>query len=105
MQVIEIDVRELATADDFYSALCAAIGAPEWHGRVPVAFVDSMLCSGINRIEPPFDVRVLGTAEAPAEVRDLIFVLRDMLSTIRAARRLRTGIDTEVGLSIVGDEQ
>ena len=42
MRVLELDASRWETIDDFYDAVLAVVGAPDWHGRVSVALVDTM---------------------------------------------------------------
>jgi RNAse (barnase) inhibitor barstar len=43
---------------DFYEALLAGLGAPDWHGRNLNALYDSVVVGNINRVERPFCLRV-----------------------------------------------
>ena len=42
MRIIELDAAKWKTIIDFYDALLASLGAPEWHGKSPDALIDSM---------------------------------------------------------------
>ena len=46
MRVIELNATNWNTTDDFYNALLAAVGAPEYHGRNLKALIDSMNWAG-----------------------------------------------------------
>ena len=70
--VAEVDLvaAEWVTALDFYEALLAALGAPEWHGRNVNALMDSMIFGGINKIDPPMVVRISRLNDAGEAARD-----------------------------------
>ena len=74
MRVIELDASQWKTVLDFYDALLAALGAPEWHGRSVAALIDSMAYGRINAVEAPYVVKITGTAEIPPTVNDEITV-------------------------------
>jgi hypothetical protein len=76
MRTIELNARRWRTVHDFYDALFAEIGAPDWHGRSVNALVDSMVWGRINSLEPPYTVRVSGTEFTPPEVRDEVELTR-----------------------------
>ena len=75
MRAVELDVSECETKMDFVKALKAVIEAPEGHGSSPDAFVDSMVWGGMNRIDPPYEVRVTGSENTPPVVRECIDLL------------------------------
>ncbi|HYK80613.1 MAG TPA: barstar family protein [Micropepsaceae bacterium] len=72
MRVIELDACSWRTVLDFYNALLAALGAPDWHGRSVAALIDSMVYGHINAVEAPYVVKVTGTARIPTAVKDEI---------------------------------
>jgi RNAse (barnase) inhibitor barstar len=43
VNIIELDAKEWKTVHDFYDALLAALGAPEWHGDNVNALNDSII--------------------------------------------------------------
>jgi hypothetical protein len=61
---------------DFLLSLANAIGAPEWHGMSPDAFVDSIIWGGINSVQPPYTVQIKNITNAPSEVADYVSQLR-----------------------------
>ena len=65
MQIIQLDASKWKTVLDFCRAILSAIGAPERHGKSLDAFIDSMVWGGINAVEPPYTVRISGTAMLP----------------------------------------
>ena len=72
MQEIVISASELKTADDFYDAFLAAVGAPSWHGHNLDALWDSIVTGSINQIEPPYRVKILGVDRASAACKQMI---------------------------------
>ena len=70
MTVLEWDAGRWSTLEDFYEALLAAVGAPDWHGRNPNALIDSLVYGGINDVKPPYTVRIHGLEEASRVVSD-----------------------------------
>jgi hypothetical protein len=106
MRVIELDSTEWKATSDFYEALLAAVGAPAWHGRVKVALVDSMISdvSGsnkINKVQPPYRIEILKSANLPLAVREHILEVIDLFDRVRAHRRERGAPDAEVSIKLV----
>jgi barstar (barnase inhibitor) len=81
---IDLDASKWKTLLDFYDALLSALGAPEWHGRSINALIDSMIGGDINKIEPPYIIRVRSTASLPKDLRDEIERVRQYLQKHRA---------------------
>jgi hypothetical protein len=100
MRVIELDAENWSAADDFYSALLTSIGAPENHGRNLNALVDSMIWGGINATEPPYTVRIFGSAKLPQDVYREIEMARRALAEARMAFRALRDRDAEVFIEI-----
>lgn len=98
MRTIELDATRWKTVLDFYHALLASIGAPEWHGMSPDALIDSMIWGGINAVEPPYTVRISGLAAAPKEVRDHVELVKDALVDARIYRKRHNGDDVETSI-------
>jgi hypothetical protein len=58
---------------DFVTALKVAIGAPDWHGSSPDAFVDSMIWHDeINALKAPYTIKIMGADKASYEAQDAI---------------------------------
>jgi hypothetical protein len=100
MRIIELDATKWKTADDFYDALLASIGAPKEHGRCVNALVDSMIWGGINAIDPPYTIRISGSAHLPKEDRDQIELAKRVLAEGRKDCRSRRGGDVEIAIEI-----
>lgn len=62
LPTLELDASSWKTAQDFRLALKTAIGAPEWHGDIVGAFLDSMFGGGVNALQPPYVIKVVNTA-------------------------------------------
>jgi RNAse (barnase) inhibitor barstar len=76
---IELDATGWLNADDFYSTLLPALGAPSWHGRNMDALLDTLtevarygVETTINTVQPPFGVTVRNASAAPAEIHQLL---------------------------------
>jgi Barstar (barnase inhibitor) len=100
MRTIEIDASRWTTVSDFLSALKVALGSCEGHGDSPDAFVDSMIWGGMNTVEAPYTVRVIGSDTAPKEVREYIELMVSVIRDARDWKRANRGIDTEVSMEI-----
>ena len=68
MELIRLDASEWQSPDDLYSALLPKLGAPDWHGRNLDALFDS-LSGGINRLEPPFEVEIVGAGQLSPDMK------------------------------------
>ena len=100
MRVIEIDGSSWRKAWEFCDALCLAIKAPQGHGSSPDAFTDSMIWGGMNGLEAPYVVRIVGTERAPKEVSDYIELVRTALVEGREDRRSSGRGDMELSLEV-----
>jgi hypothetical protein len=98
--VIELDAGNWKSASDFRSALKDAIGAPEWHGDIAAAFLDSIFGGGMNALKPPYIIRVVNTAQLAPELKELICDLSSAMEEIRMRRLARTGENVEASLEI-----
>ena len=101
MNTIELDARSWKTPHDFRSALKAALGAPEWHGDIVGAFLDSIFGGGMNALKPPYVIRVVNTAILALELKDLVHDFSTAIEDTRTRRFARTGEDVAVSLEIV----
>lgn len=100
MRTIELNATKWKSVLDFYNALLPAIGAPAWHGKNPNALVDSMVWGGINAVEPPYTIKIVGSAGLPEDVRDQIEVVKEDLAKARIEYHNRCGNDVEVVIQI-----
>jgi hypothetical protein len=97
---IELDACRWKTADDFRSALKAAIGAPEWHGDIVAAFLNSIFGGGMNVLKPPYVIKVVNTAHLAPELKELIRDLSSAMEDTRMRRLAHTGEDVAASLEI-----
>ncbi|MGJ4932371.1 barstar family protein [Bradyrhizobium sp. HKCCYLS2038] len=95
---IELDASSWKTASDFQSAFKAAIAAPEWHGDMAGAFLDSIFGGGMNVLKPPFVIRVVNAAGLAPELKELIHDLSSTMQATRLRRLSRTGEDVAASL-------
>lgn len=100
MRIINLNATDWKTVTDFYDAVLAAVGAPKWHGVSPDALIDSMVFGGINSVEPPYAIRISGTANLPPDVREELEVAKEALEEGRKDFRGLKGRDVEVGIEI-----
>lgn len=85
MDEIPLDGRSWRTANDFYKAYLAAVGAPDWHGRNVDALWDSLTAGDINRRNPPFRARIAGLTEMSADARQMVERFAAFAAEARAA--------------------
>jgi hypothetical protein len=95
---IKLDARQWRKIDDFYDALLEAIEAPAWHGRNINALADSMVCGGINALEPPFSISISHADALSEEIRAHIGYAAETIQMVREDVHRRTGVDMEVSL-------
>jgi hypothetical protein len=100
LHTIELDASSWKTAQDFRLALKAAIGAPEWHGEIVGAFLDSIFGGGMNTLEPPYVIKVVNTADLAPEVKEMLRDFSSAIAETRAGRLARIGEDVAVRLEI-----
>lgn len=72
MDLIEPEGEAWTSANEFYTSYLAAVEAPEWHGRNLDALWDSLTAGGINQRNPPFRIRISGTARMSCDARDMV---------------------------------
>ncbi|HEY1965012.1 MAG TPA: barstar family protein [Acidobacteriaceae bacterium] len=71
MDDIRLDGRSWQSADDFYAAYFACVGAPEWHGRNLDAVWDSLTGGDINQRNPPFRICIVGLEQMGPEAKQM----------------------------------
>jgi hypothetical protein len=98
MRVIELHADTWDTATDFVNALKVAIGAPDWHGSNPDAFVDSMIWHDeVNALRAPYPIKIIGADKAGFEAHDAI---RRYAQVINKAGAPDRGTDPEVTMLV-----
>lgn len=70
MQAIQLDASQWLTGLDFYAAILASLGSPDWHGQNVNALIDSMIYGGINAVKPPFRIQIDGLTTAGQDALD-----------------------------------
>ncbi|WP_194407293.1 hypothetical protein [Bradyrhizobium sp. CCBAU 53351] len=100
MHDIELDASTWKTAQDFRLALKAAMGAPEWHGDIVGAFLDSIFGRGMNALKAPYVIKIVNTGELAPEVIQMVHDFSSAIAETRARRLARIGEDVEVRLEI-----
>lgn len=103
MRIIELDATKWKSITDFYDALLPSIGAPAEHGKNTNALVDSMIWGGLNAVDPPYGIRIVGSAALPKDVHDHIELAKQALAEGRMDyQRLRGG---DVNVTIETDAE
>ena len=82
---IALDATSWKVPLDFYYALLPAIGAPNWHGESIAAINDSMIGGGINKLKPPYAVRIYNVGNVPAAVVDEVERAVTSFAEVRAS--------------------
>jgi barstar (barnase inhibitor) len=93
MLEIELDASNWMTAVDFYDALLSALGSPPGHGRNINALIDSMIHGGLNKIEPPYAIRIRHLAQAPKKVVEHVELAQQALLGAQRGRILEVLFD------------
>lgn len=100
MRIIELDAKHWTTTLEFYRDLLSALGAPPKHGVSIDAVLDSVVWGGMNAIDPPYKIRVSGTASLPISTRNKIELLKAELDKELEFRRAR-GHEVDVEFEIL----
>jgi hypothetical protein len=93
MRIIKLDASQWNTPADFYSAILLSLKAPDWHGKSVNALIDSMVYGGINGIEPPYKIWLVGTAGLPEKVRGQIDGMVTGINAQRGTKEITFQID------------
>jgi hypothetical protein len=101
MRFLDLDASGWRTSDDFYDALRKALGSPKGHGAGGEAFKDSMVWGGMNEVEPPYTVRISGTANLAPDIRAAVDEVIDSVKEGRSWRRDNRGEDIDVNVEVV----
>lgn len=99
-RVIELDASRWQNVLDYSSALKVALGSCHGHGDSPDAWVDSMIYGGMNAIEPPYVIRIIGTSGCPQKLKDEFALLDRVIREARAWRVEHYGDDRDVTFQI-----
>jgi RNAse (barnase) inhibitor barstar len=98
MRIIDLSATNWKSTLDFYDALLAALGAPRGHGKSVDALIDSMVWGGMNKVEPPYTIRIFDTARLPTDARDHIEALKRALPDACAEFQKQEGRDVVIRL-------
>jgi hypothetical protein len=79
MMVFDLDAAEWKGTDDIYSAILAAVRAPDWHGHSTDALVDSMVYGDINEIDPPYSFEIHNTKGISNEILEHLKLIESTL--------------------------
>ena|SRR5215469_2027117 len=100
MRIIELNAAPWRNVWDLDDALKEALGSCEGHGSSVDAWIDSMIYGGMNAVEPPYVIRVVGTASVGAKLQDAIWELAEAIREARAWRLEHYGDDVDVSFQI-----
>ena len=84
MKVVELDASNWRRERHFYDALLPKLGAPAWHGHNLDAINDSIFTGGVNEIEPPFQIRVVGIEHLSQRMKDFLTKVQSVFGEGRA---------------------
>ena len=85
MDEVPLDGRDWWIADDFYSALLPALGAPPFHGRNLDVLWDSITCDDINSRKLPYRIVVFGIERMSPECKELVRRFENLIHQAREA--------------------
>jgi hypothetical protein len=101
--LIQLDACNWREPSDFYDAILNALGTPNWHGRNPLALMDTMI-SGMGEahdLKPPYRVEILNSTHLPPAVRDHILGVISLFYRVRGYRRNRSAPDVDATIIMV----
>lgn len=104
MREIKLDARSWRDACDFYGALLAALGAPDWHGSGVAALIDSIIWGddAVNKVKSPYKIVVAHAGKLSEDIRAQIAELSQALEESKAEFREKRGRNVDVSLRISG---
>ena len=100
MRIVELDAKDWADVIDFYNAMKRALCSSPGHGSSPDAWIDSMIYGGMNALEPPYVIRITGTANCNDELKTEIVLLSNAIREARVWRLKHYGDDVNVSFEI-----
>jgi hypothetical protein len=100
MLVIELDATDWRSFQDFDEALKAALGSCEGHGNSVNAWIDSIIYGGMNAVEAPYVVRITGTKNCDATLKEKLATFSEAIIGARAWKLKHYGTDVEVSFRI-----
>jgi hypothetical protein len=103
MLVIELDARGWRSIHDFDDALKMALRSCDGHGDSIDAWIDSIIYGGMNAVEAPYLVRITGTANCDASLKEYLMTFSEAISRARAWKLKHYGTDVNVSFRIEDD--
>ena len=97
-RVIDVDASQCKLRTGLYDAILPLLGAPEWCGANMNALTESIICGEINAVEPPYTLRIFGTANLPPRVAEELGWLKEDVADGREVVQERHGRDVDVEL-------
>jgi RNAse (barnase) inhibitor barstar len=91
MKMIRLEGSGWRSPEDFYSALLAQLGAPDWHGHNLDALEESLRDGDINQVGPPLKVIV---EHASTDMSDFLSRVAAVFKEVRAATHAEIGFET-----------
>jgi RNAse (barnase) inhibitor barstar len=91
MQEIQLDGTAWNTEDDFFTAFLSAVRTPDWHGHNLDALNDSIGAGDINEVNPPFLVKIRGSASMKPEAKQMVERFQQLIQDLK-----REGINVAI---------
>ena len=103
MTLVQLDASGWLEPSDFYDAILKALGSPSWHGRNPVALLDTMVSGmgAVHDLKPPYRVEILHSAQLPTAVKEHIVAVTDLFDRVRGYRRNRGAPDVDATIIMI----
>ena len=100
-KIINIDASSWTSSHDLYDGILPLLGAPVWHGKNMNALTESIVWGEINAVEPPYTLRVQGTADLPAGIAEELGWLKEGVENAREAFKAIKGYDIDVEVELL----
>ena len=99
--IFDIDASSWKERINLYEAILPVLDAPEWHGKNMNALLESIIWGEINAVDPPFTLRIRGTANLPAGVAEELGWLKEGVEDGREEFEVRKGHGVDVGVELL----
>jgi Barstar (barnase inhibitor) len=101
--LIKLDATTWREPADFYDAILRALGSPAWHGRNPLALMDTMIsgAGAVHDLKPTYRVEILNSAQLAPTVRDHIVEVIGLFGRVRGYRRNRGAPDVDATILMI----
>ena len=100
-RIIEMDASQWKWRTDLYDTILPLLGAPDWHGRNMNALTESIVWGEINTVEPPYTLRIRGTANVPPDVAEELSWLEEDVANAREEFQERRGHDVDMDVELL----